>query len=869
MLLDIFSRAEPAFGKRISEHLYVHWSTLPECDSGIREIVDHAILLTNLQAGLDFNVIKLRSDGAELSLLDYPDFFETAFPILRRSWRIRLESASIVFRTYEQSRNPPILHRKELLLLPDDPRIPQFQALTFSAEMLGLFEDPSRIGFQEQWYALIRQRGYELDGFELLPIANDVGERNAEAPDLTADPVIRRYRTALSRSNLSAPVQALWRHGLIAPGITVFDYGCGKGDDVRGLSANGIDASGWDPHYCPDVTKRIADVVNLGFVINVIEDLTERVEVLTSAYQLTSGTLSVAAMLANQSGVESRPHKDGYLTSHNTFQKYYSQLQLRDFIEATLDEPAIAVGPGVFFVFRDKALEQRFFVGRYGRKASFAMSRGWVPQRPASSDRLPKEKAIKLPKIDKETALFLAHEAVFQSLWECQCRLGRPPEAIEVDTIILQQLGNLKLSLARALRMIEKRLDHAELERSREQKRSDLLVFAALQQFQKRRPYCDLDSTLQRDIRYFFGTYQNLQATARSELFSLSAPEKIDAVCRRASERGLGCLDDSHSLQFHSSLLRELPPLLRIYVGCATALAGDIEEFDLIKLHIRSGKVSLMKYDDFDQLAAPSLEQRIKVRLRDLELDIYDYGTLYPASVLFNKSRYINEEFAGYAQQVQFDEDLARLGLFDLEGYGPPIADFTAILDGARWEVAGNQLRRSQSIPLLDSLCGQHLTYGQLIACGDTQHRTGISNAPVQPDSYTALFELATNVLDPVIDFFGMIDLTYGFCSATLTKEIIGNIAPPLDQHAAHEMNRVGKPICSRLGAACDFLVVDEDMEAVALWIAQNIPFDRIYFYGKERPLHVSYSSTPARQFVRFVASSTGKRIPKIDRSID
>ena len=39
--------------------------------------------------------------------------------------------------------------------------------------------------------------------------------------------------------------------------------------------------------------------------------------------------------------------------------------------------------------------------------------------------------------------------------------------------------------------------------------------------------------------------------------------------------------------------------MLRVYVGCATQLYGDVEGVDLIKIHMTSGKVSLMKYDDF------------------------------------------------------------------------------------------------------------------------------------------------------------------------------------------------------------------------------------------------------------------------------
>ena len=157
------------------------------------------------------------------------------------------------------------------------------------------------------------------------------------------------------------------------------------------------------------------------------------------------------------------------------------------------------------------------------------------------------------------------------------------------------------------------------------------------------------------------------------------------------------------------------------------------------------------------------------------------------------------------------------------------------------------------------------MTYRQLIECGETQARTGIANLPQSPDSYTALSDLATHILDPVIDYFGMIKLTYGFCSPELAKQIPGRIAPELDQHAAHELNGRGCPICPRFGAAVDFLVADEDMAEVVHWIMGNLSFDRLYFYGSNRPIHVSYSPEPAR--VAYEMKAFGlRRVPLIFR---
>lgn len=42
--------------------------------------------------------------------------------------------------------------------------------------------------------------------------------------------------------------------------------------------------------------------------------------------------------------------------------------EIKAFIEAVTDEEPIPVAPGVFYLFRDKDLEQRFLVGRYRRR---------------------------------------------------------------------------------------------------------------------------------------------------------------------------------------------------------------------------------------------------------------------------------------------------------------------------------------------------------------------------------------------------------------------------------------------------------------------------------------------------------------------
>ena len=97
---------------------------------------------------------------------------------------------------------------------------------------------------------------------------------------------IPRHKTAIGQITLSRPVKLALADGLIDPETPLFDYGCGRGDDLRILSAMGYAGTGWDPVHRPMAERQAAPVVNLGYVVNVIEDLAERRETLRRAWQL-------------------------------------------------------------------------------------------------------------------------------------------------------------------------------------------------------------------------------------------------------------------------------------------------------------------------------------------------------------------------------------------------------------------------------------------------------------------------------------------------------------------------------------------------------------------------------------------------------
>jgi DNA phosphorothioation-associated putative methyltransferase len=105
---------------------------------------------------------------------------------------------------------------------------------------------------------------------------------------------IPRHKTAIHRTDLSRPLKYALRDGLLGCGTSLFDYGCGHGHDLDLCRSRGI-AAGWDPVFRPDVPLRHADVVNLGFVLDVIEDTAARAAALRNAWRLAGRLLVVAA----------------------------------------------------------------------------------------------------------------------------------------------------------------------------------------------------------------------------------------------------------------------------------------------------------------------------------------------------------------------------------------------------------------------------------------------------------------------------------------------------------------------------------------------------------------------------------------------
>jgi DNA phosphorothioation-associated putative methyltransferase len=847
-------------GKRVVDDFYVHLDWIGDSLSG-----EHQEAITAARGQLDplegtaANVAKVNLRTGLVSLLLYPEFEDDPFPELASSWTFRDgPSRPPHHRRYDGTLNPPLLHRKELLVGADHPQRSAWAAVTRTAEELGLFDDTHTIGFRLNWRKTIASKGFMLQGSDFVPLGNDTTSPSDESADYEQSGV-RRHLTALVRTGISAPVQMLMRHGFLAPGRTFFDYGCGRGGDVESLAVAGIDAAGWDPHFASENPRRAADVVNLGFVVNVIEDPAERIDAIRQAAALSRQVLAIAVML-HPTEVAGVPFSDGVLTSRQTFQKYFSQGEFKDYLEHVLSRQAHMVAPGIAFVFTDADSEQRFTAGRYRRRGMVERLLGVPRLRRAPAP--PREPRVRVPRVSAVERLLEASRPAIEAYWHASLELGRWPEADEFSALG-DSPDDLQISPSRLRRLVEHHFDLELLSKAAAARSDDLLVLLASQQFVKRPAYKQLEPRLQRDVKAFFGDYGAAQSASVRLLLQTAQPDVLFVACQEAAAAGLGYLDGQHSLQLHIDLVEQLPSVLRVYVDCGLRLWDATSEVQLVKIHIGSGKLTLLEFDDFETSPMPMLRRRIKVNLRRLDYDIFEYGSVqYPKTILLNKSRYLHEDQEGYAEQVAFDDELAAAGISE---DSPSVRQevITAALQRRRLEVNGLRLVRSTAIPELDEPCGANFTFRDFIECGETQQRLRLKNIPLNPETYNALYDLAVNILDPLIDYFGTIKLTYGFCSPGLVKHISGRIAPALDQHASHELNSKQSPVCRRGGAACDLIVEDEDMREVAEWIIANLPFDRLYFYDGRRPIHISYARTGARKAYHLFATGAGNMIPR------
>ena len=641
--------AKGSVGKRAGGFVYVHRDALAAAGERVADAVWRAAAS---HPGLEWNVAKVadtRATAGKLSLLLYEDFSSSAFPALLRAATLDAASGTFAVTDYSARDNPPILHRKETLLAADDPRIPAFRAITAKAGERGLFRDTKKIGTRRAWERLLKDAGLRTEGGLLL-------EEGQEAV------VVSREKTAMARTGLSQPVGLMVRYGMLGKDSELFDYGCGRGDDVSTLLANGYAAFGWDPRFCPNGERRRADVVNLGFVINVSEDPHEREETVRSAWSYAERGMAVSVMVPGKYRVDGlRQHGDGYLSRKQTFQKYFFQDELIALVSSVTGERPVSLSPGIVAVFRDKELEQQVLFRKRSRAALLA--RISVP---------PRE-----PGVYSVKAAPLAARAAeeLKAIWRMAMDLGRLPAEAEMDASVVASLSAKRISPSRALAACAQEIiDPAQMKLAADARREDLLVHFALSLFPGAPAYGSLAASIQRDVRTFFGSHSAVIEAARRSLLALRDPDHVQDAFVRAVASGFASFDAGR-LRFSADSLEQLPVPVRIVAGCADIVHQGFTSIDLIEIGPGQGTLR--------GIACEGLEGALPRILTTVEVDLTRSRSRvrkHERKVLYLKSRYLYRGHPSLAKQTAADRRLLKLGIVDEDGCGPDADKFAALL---------------------------------------------------------------------------------------------------------------------------------------------------------------------------------------------
>ena len=439
----------------------------------------------------------------------------------------------------------------------------------------------------------------------------------------------------MKRRELSRPLRIAVGDGLLSEDRDLFDYGCGRGDDLRILRERGVRCSGWDPAFQPDAAIREADIVNFGYVVNVIESPVERADALNQAWDVTRGVLIVSAQLAQDArAARQERYEDGYVTRFGTFQKYFEQHELRSWIDQVLGEKSIPAAPGIFYVFREETAAQAFTASRYRRRLA--------APRPRRCDEI-----------------FERHKETLEPLIAFVMARGRVPDESEMPSAdgIRREFG----SSARAFSIVRRATGGAAWEEVRSVRAQELLIYLALARFGGRPKYSQLDPGLQLDVKAFYSTYARACSLADELLFSAGNMDAVGAACRNSSVGKV----TPNSLYVHTSAVHHLPPILRVYEGCARAYLGNADGANVIKLHQRWPQVSYLHYPRFERDPHPALFASLVVPLRTFHIQYREYGDSDNPPILHRKETFLDASNPLRPRFERLTKQEEKYGLYD------------------------------------------------------------------------------------------------------------------------------------------------------------------------------------------------------------
>lgn len=468
---------------------------------------------------------------------------------------------------------------------------------------------------------------------------------------------IFRHRTAIRRGGPSLPVRLALRDEIIRAGDSILDYGCGQGEDVEFLSSLRYRCGGWDPYYRPEASRAASEVVNLGYVLNVIEDAEERAATLVSALRYAKRALVASAQVGcfEQRSTRYRPYRDGFISSRQTFQKYYSQGELAEFLADATKLTPYAAATGIFYLFPDAEAELAY-CRRYAEESATA---GELPQL---------------------TSEWLNELVQFVRIYR------RPPDPDDGE---LWRPASLLLLSDDWYRILQSHLEPEFIAELRAERREAILAKLCSSLFAGRLRMGELTLSERAEVKAHFRNL-NIAYSEADAYFREHA--SLDAVVNALAACKLGKTTRA-AHYFHSSLLPLMPAPVRLLVGAAQAILPDELGWqpNLIKVGLTRSVVSLAHYPAFENDAHPALSKVYLVDFEEGRHKILDYSQVESPPILHRKELFVGPDHPDFTtfQQLSRDEDAA--GLLSRSDIGT-LGAWLRVLSSAGFEITGHTL---------------------------------------------------------------------------------------------------------------------------------------------------------------------------------
>ncbi len=140
-------------GKGGSKSLTVHVSALSALDPLLR--LYEGCASRTIGRPEEATLVKFHARQPKLTYVFVPNFDSDPHPLVQTRMEIDLRDLHVRYQDYNHQENPPILHQKDIYVLPDYPHHSKFAKLTQQEQDWGLLEDLDRIKRQRGWLQVL------------------------------------------------------------------------------------------------------------------------------------------------------------------------------------------------------------------------------------------------------------------------------------------------------------------------------------------------------------------------------------------------------------------------------------------------------------------------------------------------------------------------------------------------------------------------------------------------------------------------------------------------------------------------------------------------------------------------------------------